>query len=195
MNDGIETSGSRSTVPWRVIGWGAAASLLLLPVVAMQLTDGVRWTIGDFVFAVLALGGTGLALELAMRHARDFASRLGFALALAGALLMVWINAAVGIIGPSANDANVLYGFVLLVGLLAAVLGNFQPAAMVRAMLATASAQVLLTVVAIVVGLGQPETSQLELVAVNGFFMPFWLGSALLFRLSPRMTEDPREQD
>ncbi|RFF31670.1 hypothetical protein DZC52_03795 [Wenzhouxiangella sediminis] len=174
-----------------MIGWGSAAGLLLLPVVAMQLTDAVRWTLGDFVLAALALGVTGLALELALRIAPDTASRLGFALALAGALLMVWINAAVGIIGPSANDANLLYGFVLLMGLLTAALGNFQPVAMVRAMLATASAQVLLTVVAIVVGLGQPETSALELVAVNGFFMPFWLGSALLFRLSPRMTEDP----
>ena len=161
----------------------------------MQFTDEVNWTGGDFLFAAIAIGVTGLAFELAVRVAPDLSARLGFALALAGALLMVWINAAVGIIGSSANDANALYGFVLLVGLLAAVLGNFRPAAMVRAMLATATAQVLLTVIAIVVGLGQPEASALELMAVNGFFMPFWLGSAFLFRLSQRMPERLRDQD
>lgn len=186
MNDGTETPATRSTVPWRLIGWGAAAGLLLLPLVAMQFVDDVRWTPADFGFAALALGGTGLALEFALRIAPDLASRLGFALALGGALAMVWINAAVGIIGSSANDANMLYGPVLLVGLLTAAMGRFRPAAMVRAMLATATAQILLTVVAIVVGLGQPEASALELVAVNAFFMPFWLGAAMLFALSTR---------
>jgi hypothetical protein len=45
----------------------ATAFILLLPLVAMQFTDDVNWSLADFVFAGALLGGTGLLLELAVR--------------------------------------------------------------------------------------------------------------------------------
>ena len=48
----------------------ATALILLLPLVAMQITDEVDWGLADFAFAGALLGGTGLLLQrLATRNA------------------------------------------------------------------------------------------------------------------------------
>jgi hypothetical protein len=52
----------------------ATAFILLLPLVAMQITDEVDWGLADFAFAGGLLGGTGLLLhELAARKAGNVA--------------------------------------------------------------------------------------------------------------------------
>ena len=43
------------------------ALLLLLPAIALLFTDEVQWTAGDFLFAAVLLGGTGLLVELVVR--------------------------------------------------------------------------------------------------------------------------------
>ena len=43
----------------------ATALVLLVPLVAMQITDEADWSLADFVLAGALLGGTGLLLELA----------------------------------------------------------------------------------------------------------------------------------
>lgn len=53
--------------PWRMVGWGAAAFMLLLPLVAMQFTNEVRWTLSDFVFAAVLIGAVGVIFELTVR--------------------------------------------------------------------------------------------------------------------------------
>lgn len=194
MNEVSDTPASETARIWRLIRWGTAACLLLLPLLAMQFTEEVNWTLGDFVFAAVAIGGIGLAFELALRVAPNLYSRLGFSAVLAGAFLMVWINAAVGIIGAAGNDVNVLYFAVLITGFAVGVAGRFRPSTMVRASLATALAQALLTALALIAGFGQPENSALEVIAINGFFMPFWLGAAALFLLSVRAAHRGEEQ-
>jgi NhaP-type Na+/H+ or K+/H+ antiporter len=52
----------------------ATAFILLLPLVAMQITDEVDWGVGDFVAAGVLLGGAGLLLHrLAAGKARNLA--------------------------------------------------------------------------------------------------------------------------
>ena len=75
----------------------ATASVLLLPLVAMQFTDEVKWTLGDFVAAGVLLGGTGLAYVFAAR--KNPQHRLVIGAVLAAALVFVWIQLAVGIFG------------------------------------------------------------------------------------------------
>jgi nitrate/nitrite transporter NarK len=41
--------------------------LLLIPLVAMQFTNEVNWTLSDFVVAAVLLLGTGLVCEFVMR--------------------------------------------------------------------------------------------------------------------------------
>lgn len=75
------------------------AAILLLPFIAMQFTGEVNWTISDFVVAGVLLAGTGLAYVLSTMKMRNARSRLAIGAALAVALLLVWAELAVGIIG------------------------------------------------------------------------------------------------
>lgn len=81
--------------PWRIIGWGAAAALLIAPFVAMQFTRDVNWTASDFLLFGFMLLAVGALLELAARYAHDRHYVAGAALALFGAFLLTWANLAV----------------------------------------------------------------------------------------------------
>ena len=52
-----------------------AALVLLVPLVAMQFTDGVAWSVADFVVAGVLLAGTGVLYELALRRPGTFVYR------------------------------------------------------------------------------------------------------------------------
>ena len=52
------------------------ALVLLVPLVGMQVTDEVKWSLFDFVLAGVLLGRTGLLLELALRRPRNIAYRV-----------------------------------------------------------------------------------------------------------------------
>ena len=57
---------------------------------------------------------------------------------------------------------------------------------MARALFATALAQALVAVIALLAGLGSPWSPPVEILAVNGFFVALFVGSALLFRYAAR---------
>ena len=161
----------------------ATAFILLLPLLAMQLTDEVVWDLADFAVAGVLLFGAGLTYELIARKAGHIAHRAAVGVAVAAALLLVWINLAVGIIGNEGNLANLMYIGVLAVGIIGALIARFQPHGMARALFATALAQMLVAVIALAARLGTsgPVWPRDVLIA-TGFFATLWLGSALLFR-------------
>lgn len=76
----------------------ATALILMAPLVAMQFSDEVVWTLSDFIVVGALLLGTGLAYELITRKVGK-AHRVAVGLALAAALLLVWAELAVGIFG------------------------------------------------------------------------------------------------
>jgi hypothetical protein len=160
----------------------AVAFILLLPLLAMQFSDNVAWTPFDFAVAGSLLFGTGLAYELIARKSGSIAYRAAVGVALAAALLLIWINLAVGILGSEDNPANLMYIGVLAVFIIASLIARFRPHAMTRALLATALVHTLVTVIALIAGMHKiPGSSVLEIVALNGFFVALWAGSALLF--------------
>lgn len=73
--------------------------LLLIPFVAMQFTDQVKWTLLDFVVAGFLLLSTGLMCELIMRKVKKLQYRILICGVILLALLLVWIELAVGIFG------------------------------------------------------------------------------------------------
>ena len=75
------------------------AAILLVPLVAMQLTHEVNWTVGDFAVAGVLLMGTGLLFDLAARKIRTRRARLMSIGAIAFGFLFVWAELAVGIVG------------------------------------------------------------------------------------------------
>lgn len=82
---------------WRLARWAAIPLLLLVPLTAMQFTDEVQWTAGDFVFAAVLLGG-GLGLfELATWKIRAPLARLAVGAVAAAIVAVIWVDAAVGL--------------------------------------------------------------------------------------------------
>ena len=79
---------------------GATALLLLVllvPLVATQLTAEVAWGFGDFVAAAALLAGSAIAYVIAARRLSSKRGRAGAAGLLGMALLLVWAELAVGI--------------------------------------------------------------------------------------------------
>ncbi|MCC6177557.1 MAG: hypothetical protein IT305_19835 [Chloroflexi bacterium] len=112
----------------------------------------------------------------------DTGYRFAAGVALATAFILVWMSLGVGVIGADGDPANVLYGGVLAVGFIGAVIARFRPRGMARALFATAVAQVLVAAIALIAGLGYPASPPLEIVLLNGLFV----GSALMFRYAAR---------
>ena len=108
--------------------------------------------------------------------------RLAVGVALAGALILIWLSLGVGIIGADGDPANRMYFGVIAVGIGGALIARFRPGGMARALLAVAVAQTSVALFAVIAGLGQPWSGPLELSLLNGFFVALFVGSAWLFR-------------
>ena len=178
MAEEIINGGGRRGIPWRAIGWSIPVVLLLLPLVAMQFTQEVNWTASDFVFAAVLFGSVGLAFELIVRKSRSLAYRFGAAMAVIAAFLTVWANGAVGMIGSEDNPYNLVFGAVLLVALLGAILVRFEAAGMARVMVVTAIAQAA----AGAFGL----STDVRGGVLSAAFAGLWLLAAALFRNAAR---------
>ena len=80
-------------------------SLLLIPLIAMQFTDEVNWTIMDFIIAGSLLLTTGLISEFVMRKIKNINFKMGLIAAILIILILIWIELAVGIFEtPFAGD-------------------------------------------------------------------------------------------
>jgi len=82
---------------WRVVLWGGAAMLFLLPLLAMQFTREVTWTGFDFEAFGLMLAVACGAFELAVRLLRKPLWRVGAGVAILVVFLLVWAQGAVGL--------------------------------------------------------------------------------------------------
>lgn len=84
----------------RLIGILISVSLLLMiPLIAMQFTNEVNWTLSDFIVAGVLLYGTGLVCELAMRKITKIEHRIAICALILALLLLTWVELAVGIFG------------------------------------------------------------------------------------------------
>lgn len=158
------------------------AVLLLVPLVAMQFSGEVAWSVFDFAFMGALISGTGFAFELATNRTGRGAYRWAAGVGLTAVFLLVWVSASVGIIGADGDPANLMYGGVLAVGVVGAVIARFRPRGMARVMVAMAIAQAGVAVIAIVAGLDRPYSGAVELIFANGFWIALFALSAWLFR-------------
>lgn len=170
--------GVRNFSRWRLGMWGGAASLLLVPLVAMQFTDEVNWDETDFIVMGTMLAAACGTIDLAARMTGSWPYRSAVAIAVGASFLLVWMNLAVGIIGTEDNPLNLIYGAVIAVALGGALLARFEARGMAMAMVAAAVAQGLAGAVALASG-------HFTLV-LEAFFAGLWLMSAALFRKAKR---------
>lgn len=168
----------------RWLPWLGAAGLLLLPLLAMQFTDEVQWTGIDFLVMGALLLAVCTGFELALRAAHNSTYMLAAAIGVGSGFLLAWVNLAVGVIGNEDHPANLVFFGVLAVGLLGTALARLRPHGMALAMLATAIAQTLATVLTAMLGDGY-------VFVLAGIFAGLWLLSAWLFRLSATQPASP----
>ncbi len=75
------------------------AIALLIPLLWMQFSDDVRWDLFDFAAAGALLLGGGAIWLLGLRFGGSSRGRLLFGVGLSLALLLVWVELAVGVFG------------------------------------------------------------------------------------------------
>lgn len=75
------------------------ALLLCIPLIAMQFTAEVNWTLSDFVVAGILLLGTGLLCEFVIRKVTKTGHRIGIIAVILLVLFLIWAELAVGLFG------------------------------------------------------------------------------------------------
>jgi hypothetical protein len=166
---------------WRIIGWGTAVLVLLLP-----LITNAPWTLSDYIFMGALFAIVGGLFELTVRVSQNLSYRAGVALALLGILLVIWVNLAVGIVGSESNPANLSFFGALLAGAVGAAFARFRANGLSAAMILTAVALGIAFAIAVAGPTDEPHVPHLRELAGTGVLAALFLGSALLFRRAAR---------
>lgn len=75
------------------------AFLLSVPLMAMQFTNEVKWTLSDFIVAGVLLLGTGLTIEVVARNVKDRKTKISLIAGTFLVLFLIWAELAVGVFG------------------------------------------------------------------------------------------------
>lgn len=179
-----------------VIRWGrwvlVTAALLAVPALAMafnigvpdpgQGTEGVNWGPMDFATMGVLILGSGLLFEYASSRGGSVAHKAAVGIAVLAGLGLIWVNLAVGMM--DVEPGNLMYVLVLIVALLGAAIGRFEPREASIAMFATAAAHTVVAAIALVTNLGPT-------LLADAFFILAWVASGLLFRQAASVEPSP----
>ena len=157
--------------------------ILMVPLVAMQFSDHVNWSVLDFLLMGSLIFGTGVLFVLVMRLSSNIVYKVAMGLAIGATFFMVWVNLAVGLIGAGPNAGNLMYAGIIAVLIGGIYMSRFKAAGLERTMYATAFAFVLHTSIALVANMqSYPGSSVMEIIGVNLFFASPYVVAGLLFR-------------
>jgi hypothetical protein len=133
-----------------------------------------------------------MAYVLIARSTHRIAGRMAASIAVAAALMLAWVNLAVGIIGSEDNSANLMYSGVIAIEAIGIMFARLRPRGMAYALLATALAQTSVTVTALVGGLGATQPpGRFGIFVLNGVFVALFAAAAWLFRRAARAQPRP----
>jgi hypothetical protein len=161
-----------------------ALCILIIPLIGTQTVDGWNWDFFDFVFAFVLIFGVGLAYEFVSKKAQGSKYyKVAAGLSLLSTFCLVWINAAVGIIGED-NGTNLLYFLALLIGFVSALVSRLEPQGMSRAMFATAIAIFIVPIIVLFAAptllMHPPGTA--GIFTLNTIFVILFTISGFIFR-------------
>lgn len=199
MAENLERIGPWGLSSRRFAAWTAVVAIfLLVPLLGNLFVEGWNWPPLAFPLWGALLFGAGITYELIARMGRTIAYRAAVGIACATGFVLVFINAAAGIIGD--GPVNLLYLGVLAVGFIGALIAGFQPSGMALALFASAVAQMLVPVIALMLWragcldlVTDPHSPHppfhpgvAQVFGLNAAFAMLFVGSALLFRRAAR---------
>lgn len=167
----------------------AVVTLLILsiPLIAMQFTQEVKWTLSDFIIMGILIFSTGFAYVLLSRYAPGFIHRAAIGLAIGTTFLLIWVNLAVGLIGSGPHASNFMYIGVLAVVIAGAFFSMFAAKGMEWTMFGAALSLILIAAIALLAKMQTYTGSSVgEIIGVNAFFAFLYCISGLLFRYVAR---------
>lgn len=170
---------TKNYLRWVVV----TAVVLAIPALAMAFnlaipdpgsgSDGVNWGPMDFALIGVLVLGAGLLFEYASSRSGTVAHKAAVGIAVAAGLGLVWVNLAVGFM--DVENGNLMYVLVLIVALVGAAIGRFEPRETSIAMFATAAAHAVVGIIGLAADLGPT-------LLADGFWIAGWIASGLLFR-------------
>lgn len=171
---------TKTVLRWVLI----TAAVLVVPALAMAFDlaipdpgsateDGVNWGPMDYATIGVLVLFSGLLYEYASARAGTFAHRAAVGIAVLAGLGLIWVNLAVGFM--DVENANLMYVLVLLVALVGAAIGRFEPREASIAMFATAAAHAVVAIIGLAFDLGPT-------LLADAFWIAGWVASGLLFR-------------
>jgi hypothetical protein len=156
------------------------ALILAIPLTMMQMSDDWQWGFFDFVAMGALLFGAGMTYELVAGRGGSTAYRAATALAVLTSVVLLWVNAAVGIIGD--GPVNALYVGVIAIGIIGAIIARLKPRGMAWALFAMALAQLAVPVLALLIWDPPFDPGIVPVFALNAVFALLFAGSGVLFR-------------
>ncbi|WP_288790873.1 hypothetical protein [uncultured Elizabethkingia sp.] len=79
--------------------YSVAALLLIVPLIGMQLSKEIKWSLPDFIIAGFLLFTTAFSIDLIMRRLQTKAYQFAFIALVLIILFLIWAELAVGIFG------------------------------------------------------------------------------------------------
>ena len=140
--------------------------------------------------------GTGVLFVLVLRSTASVVLKCALGLAIGEKFMMSWANLAVGLIGAGTNPGKLMYIGVIAILIIGVFASRFNAAGLERAMYATALALVTVTVIALLSGMQDyPQSSVIEILGVNLFFITPYVLSGLLFRYLQQKSHDSSQPE
>ena len=157
--------------------------ILMIPTAAMLFkVEGWAWSASDFVGCWVVIAAAIAAYKYVASRAPNSAYRVAVGMAVTTGVVLLWMNGAVGLIGSENNPANLMYAGVLAIGLIGAALARLRPSGMVWALLATAIAQFLVPILAMIIWRPDFSPGVIQVFVLNFGFVLLFAASAFLFR-------------
>ncbi len=108
--------------------------ILIIPYFAMHTGNAVKWSGMDFLVAGVLLGASTLSFFILVNKRRSIFYVMGLIISLFCALLVIWANLAVGLLGTPDNPVNFIFYLLLLGGVIIGLAGKFSSRALTNGM-------------------------------------------------------------
>lgn len=174
----------------RLLIWALVVGLILMiPLVAMQFTTEVNWSVGDFIAMGILLYGCAFMYELIAMQGGGLTYRVAVAIAVLTSFLLLWVNLAVGIIGSEDHPANTMYLGVIIIALIGTAIVRLKARGMSYVAFAVSVAQFLVPFIALAIWTPAMTSTDegpgvVGVIMLNTFFAALFAMSAILFRQS-----------